>query len=118
MANNYTDTTRNLMLAALPGTLYMSLHDIDPGQVGNNEVAGTVRQSVTLQAASNGVRPVSESFVDIEVNNGETVEFIGVFTALTGGNFIASIEVQPTTFTQDSVYRISDISFDLNLTCA
>jgi len=118
MANNYTLSARNTMVAALPATLFIALHTQDPGQTGNFEVAGTTRQPVSLEIASNGERSVSESFVDIEVASGDVISYIGVFTAATGGTFIASVDVQEATFNQDSVYRVSDISFDLNLTVA
>lgn len=117
MANNYTLSARNLMIESLPDTLYMTVHDADPGQTGNFELAGITRQPVTLQIAANGERTVAETYVDIEVAIGQTVSYIGVFTAATGGTFIASVDVQDVNFTQNSVYRISDILFDLNLIC-
>ena len=118
MANNYTLGARNTMISALPSTLFIAVHSQDPGQTGNFEVSGTTRQPVSLEIAADGERSVSEDFVDIEVANGDIVSYIGVFTAATGGTFIASVVVQEATFNQNSVYRVSDISFDLNLTVA
>jgi len=121
MANNYTDYAKNLMLGQIPAQVFVSLHSSDPTDVGSNQVAGTSRPAINLNAASAGVRQAAESFVDITVPAGSDVAFIGLFDAVTAGNFIAFAAIldengQPTVinFSQELPFRVTDPSIDLN----
>jgi len=121
MANNYTDYMKNLMLEVVPSVLYISVHEVDPTGVGSNEVVGVDRVAVNFDAADAGVRLAQEAFVDLQIPSGSEIAFVGLFTALTAGNFVAYAPVldgagDPTTitFTQDLPFRVADVSLDLN----
>ena len=121
MANNYTDYSKNLMLGQIPTQLYVSLHSADPTDVGSNQVAGTTRPVINLNAATAGERQAQEAFVDITVPAGSDVAFIGLFDAASAGNFVAYAPIldesgQPTviSFSQELPFRVTDPSIDLN----
>lgn len=119
MANSYTNEARNIMLGALPATVYVSLHDADPGQTGSNELGASVgRKEVTLESATGGSRAASPSQVTFDLSAGTTVEFVGLWDAETGGNFLASTDVTPVTLDVDNSYRVANIAADLNLECS
>lgn len=119
MANSYTNEARNIMLGALPDTVYVSLHEADPGQTGSNELGSSVgRKSVTLDPATSGSRAASPTQVTFDLTAGTTVEFVGLWDAETGGNFLAYTGVTPVTLEVDNSYRVADIAADLNLECS
>lgn len=68
-------------------TVYLSLHNGDPGATGANEITGGsyIRQAITFAAASGGVIATSAdlTFLDMPA---DTVTHVGIFdSATTGG---------------------------------
>lgn len=116
--NDYTEDARNLMVDALPATVWISLHDADPGETGANEVAGVARQSTTLQAATGGVRIADPDQLTFDLTAGDTVAFVGLWDSQTGGVFLAGTAVDQVIFDADNSYRVTNISVDLNLDCS
>jgi hypothetical protein len=70
--------------------LYISLHTADPGGTGANELTGGspayARKAASWSAAVSGAKNLA-STLTFNVPAGSTVAFIGLWDALTGGNF-------------------------------
>ena len=95
-----SDSLRNAILehfyrgnsqTARGGTLYVSLHTADPGRTGANELTGSgyARQAVTFDPAVAGATDAVADAV-FPANSGGasyTVSHIGLYDALTAGNF-------------------------------
>jgi len=79
---------RNAALGGLAVT-HASLHSGHPGDAGANEISGGgyARVAVTFAAAAAGVRAQTGS-ADFAVPAGATVQYVGFWTALTGGTFL------------------------------
>ncbi len=93
-------------------TTFVSLHTGDPGTTGANEVSGGTyaRVAVTFGAQStiSGGRRISvASQVSVNVPAGTTVTFVGVFDAVTGGNFIAGLDSNDETFAAAGIANIT-----------
>lgn len=75
-----------------PANLYASCHTADPGETGASESAITRILMTGFTAASNTSPTVSNPGADVVFTNGTgssvTVTHIGVFDALTTGNFL------------------------------
>lgn len=84
------DAIFNATAFNLAGNPYISLHTGDPGTTGANEVAGGSYARVQVPfnaAASRSVKNTSSfSFTSMPA---ATITHIGVWSALSGGNFIA-----------------------------
>jgi hypothetical protein len=87
MENAVIDALRNTALQI--ATVYMSLHTADPGETGSNEVTGGsyARQAMALDAASGGAS-ANTAQEEIASMPACTVAAIGMWDALTNGNFI------------------------------
>ena len=87
--NLLLDQTLRASPTDLSASLYASLHDGYLGLTGANEVTGGTyaRVAMTFGAASGGSAD-SSSTPQLNVPAGTTVQFIGLWTALTGGTFI------------------------------
>lgn len=85
----FTDASRNLMIAA-EGTTHLSLHSAYSA-AGANELTGGspayARKAVAYAAASAGAKAQSAN-VTFDVPSGATAQFVGRWTALTGGTFL------------------------------
>jgi hypothetical protein len=73
------------------GTLYVSLHTADPGRTGASELSGSgyARQAVTFDPAAGGATDAVADVV-FPANSGGaayTVSHIGLWDAVTGGNY-------------------------------
>ena len=68
-------------------TVYLSLHTANPGQTGANEEAGGgyARVAVSWNAPASGVMTNSGT---ITVNNNGTATYVGLWDAVTSGNFL------------------------------
>ena len=83
----FTDTAKNAMLDnQLPsGSASLSLHSGDPGGTGANEISGGspayARKTVTLTAASGGVKTHSSGSQTFDVPAGATVAYVGVWVS-------------------------------------
>ena len=87
LRNALLNTLRNQSFSV--ATVYVSLHDDDPGDSGDNEITGGsyARQAVTLTQPSGGA---SESVADVEFTDlpAVTLTHVGLWDAATNGNFL------------------------------
>lgn len=81
---------KNLMLAALPSTVYAQLHTGDPGANGTLNVLSGGRVAVPLGAASSGVRPMTGGASTFSVGAGQTVTHVSYWDASSNGNLLAT----------------------------
>jgi len=69
--------------------VYVSLHDDDPGETGENEASGAsyARQAVTFAAASDGTS-TSDTVVEFSDMPAGTWTHVGLWDAASDGNFL------------------------------
>lgn len=107
---------KNKLLDALTTTVYASLHSANPGDSGTSELSGGspsyARKSVTLGAASGGVKAASTQPV-FDVPSGATVAWVGWWDALSGGNFLASYDVADEVYGAQGTYTLTAESFSI-----
>ncbi len=106
----FNNTAKNLMLDALTAVVdFLSLHSGDPGAGGSNELAGGspayARKAVTWNAASSG-SATGNSLPTFDVEGGDTVSYVGLFDAVTSGNFYGSANVTDEVFGAQGTYQI------------
>ena len=112
------DNAKNAMLDHLAGlALYLSAHSADPGTTGANELAGGTppyaRKSITWNTAASGALDSSNQPV-LDIESGDTVAWLGLFSALTAGTFYGSADVTDETFGAQGTYTCTD--FDISIT--
>lgn len=105
-----TNTTKNLMLDALGGSVnYFSLHTADPGATGTAEVSGApyTREEASWASASGGTVATNAN-VAFDVPGSTTITHLGYWTALTSGTFLGSraLDTQQT-FATAGTYTLS-----------
>ena len=92
--SGFTNAAKNQALNALNGVnptntwVWLSLHTADPGLTGASEVAtgsGYNRQQVTWAAAASAQMVGTQ--VTFNVPTGTTIQFWGIWTAVTSGTF-------------------------------
>lgn len=107
-----TTNTHNLMLDALPNTVYASAHSALPSEAGSNEISGGsyARKSFTLSAAVSANRDSSSQPV-MDIPAGTTITHIGYWTAATGGDFLGYKAISAETFSNAGTLTISDVDF-------
>lgn len=112
----YSTNAKNTMLNAL-SLAYVSLHTADPGDTGASEVSGGspayARKAITVGAASNGQRAASTQ-PTLDVPAGTTVRYVGYWTAVSGGTFLGSYDVQDEVFSVQGTYTITAATFSLS----
>lgn len=111
----YTVTGKNIMLDALT-VAYVSAHTADPGESGTSEVTGGTyaRKSITFSAASAGNLDSSNVPV-LDIPASTTVTHVGYWSAVTGGNFLASSGITNETYSNAGTLTVTDADLDLNL---
>ena len=112
------ETAKNLMLDALTAVaVYVSAHSADPGATGTNELAGGspayARKSITWNAASSANADSSNQPV-FDIEAGDTVAYVGLWSAVTAGTFYGSADVTDEAFGSQGTYTVTD--FDISLT--
>lgn len=110
------DAAKNVMLDALAAAaVFVSAHDADPSTTGANELSSSpyAREAITWNAAASGTLD-SLSQPMILVAGGDTVAYIGLWSAKTSGVFYGSADVTDETFTGDGSYTVTD--FDISIT--
>ena len=105
------NTAKNVMLDALAAVAgYASLHSADPGATGTNELAGGspayARIAVTWGSAASGVVSLSSS-PQFNVEGGDTVAYVGLWSAATAGTFYGSDAVTSETFAGQGTYTVT-----------
>lgn len=70
-------------------SVYMSLHSSNPGLNGSNELSGGgySRQEVTFGSVSSG-KVSNSAVIEFEDIPGQPVNYVGLWSASTGGNFL------------------------------
>ena len=111
----YTTAAKDIMLDALPGTMYASAHTAAPDGSGSNEVSGGTyaRESVTISASSSANRDSSTQPV-LEIPAGTTVTHVGFWTAASGGTFLGFKTITAETFSNAGTLTVSDADFSLS----
>lgn len=101
-------------LASLAG--YASLHSADPGTGGTNELSGGspayARKSLTWAAASSGSVAISNDPV-FDVEGGDTVSYVGLWSAATSGTFYGAANVTDETFGAQGTYTLTDFAVSI-----
>lgn len=113
----FTETYKNTMLAALPNTVYLSLHTATPSQGSPNEVTGGNpaygRVAATVGNASAGVRTMTGGPYQLNVPAGTTVTHVGMWTASTSGNLIDYFDNTNEVFAAQGKAEISSFTWTL-----
>lgn len=119
----YAASAKNYMLDQL-GTnkaLYASLHTANPGSTGTSEVTGGTpayaRQSLTWNSASAGSKTLSNTPL-FDVPAATTVTHVGLWDAVTTGNYVGYIDVTDEAFAAQGTYQITSGTIDLNATAS
>lgn len=102
---------RNHVLDSLPASSHVSAHVGPPGDTGANEVSGGIyaRQPITFSAAVNGERDSSNQ-PSIPIPGGTNgVDNVGVWDAVTGGNFLGYFSITPESFGSDGNLNVTDV---------
>lgn len=112
------DTAKNVMLDALTAVAtWAACHDADPGTTGTNELAGGTpayaRKAITWSAAS-GANADSSNTPVFDIEGGDTVAWVGWWSAVTAGVFYGSADVIDEVFGGQGTYTLTDA--DLSLT--
>lgn len=112
------DTAKNAMLDHLVSLIgYGSLHSADPGAGGANELAGGTpayaRIAAAWAAASGGSVALSGS-MQFDVEAGDTVAYVGLWSAITGGTFYGSDAVTNETFGGQGTYTVTSGSISVS----
>lgn len=98
-------------------TTYVSLHTGSPGTTGANEVAGGspayARKSISFSAASGGSKSSSSQPV-LDVPAGTTVTHLGLWDAVSSGNFLGYADVTDESFAGQGTYTVTSATVDLN----
>lgn len=104
------DALRDTLAAEYAATvLYASVHSADPGLDGSNEIAGVTREALTWNPGTPGQVVADQVIFDVPA--GETVNYVGLWSALAAGTFLESVAVQPTDFPEAGNFIIADLSY-------
>lgn len=110
----YTDPARDLMLTEL-GTVavYVSLHEAAPGTNGANELAGgdpAYGREVVSWGAAAGGEIAAANALDFNVPAGATIQYVGVWSAFSGGTFYGYDTVTTEEFANQGIYTVSSLT--------
>lgn len=112
------DNAKNAMLDHL-GTLitHASLHSADPGSTGTSELAGGspayARKAIGWAAAASSSMSKDGTSVVFDVEGGDTVAFVGFWSALSAGTFYGSADVTDETFGGQGTYTLTAATISL-----
>lgn len=114
----YSSYGKNSMLDHL-GTeaVFVSLHITDPGDTGTGEVTGGspayARKAMTWGAAAAGAMAHASAPV-FDVPAGTHVNYVGMWSAVSGGVFYGSDDVTEEIFAAQGTYTLTGLDIDLN----
>jgi len=112
----YSDAAKNVGLDAIGTTFkYLSAHTANPGSTGANECAGSTRALVTYASASGGSKAVTNAPAVAGIAITDAVQFLGLWSATSGGTYGGRIEVTPTSATGGSTWTYTAASGALDL---
>lgn len=114
--NKALDVLRNQTFTGI-ATTYASLHTADPGETGASEVTGGTpayaRKSTTWNASSGGT--IDNSNVPVfDVPAGTTVKYVGLWDAVTAGNFLGSDRIADEVYAAQGTFTLTDMNIHLN----
>ena len=116
LKNAWLNTLRNVSFSV--ATTYASLHSANPGNTGASELSGGspayARKAVAWNAATGGAMDDSTNGAVFDVPAGATVAFVGLWDALTNGNFLGYADVTDEAFAAQGTYTLTDADLDLN----
>lgn len=106
---------KNLALDALAAAVtHLGLHSGDPGSGGSNEIAGGspayARKAVTWGAASAGSVAMSGGSRVFDVEGGDTVSFIGLWSAISSGTCYGGADVTDEVFGGQGTYTLTALT--------
>jgi len=118
MAQEFTDFAKNFMLDALDtGVIYVSAHTATPGLTGANEVTGGTpayaRQLAGYNAASGGSMALTATET-LDIPSGVTVSFLGIFDAVTAGNFLGQVDIADEVFGSQGTLDVTALTLALD----
>lgn len=119
MPQELTTTMKNQLLDSTfaPASVYVSAHTASPGLTGANEVSGGApayaRKLLTYAAASGGTKATSAT-VTLDIPAATTVAFIGLFDAVSAGNFLAQDDITDEVFGSQGTLDVTAATLDLN----
>lgn len=114
----YSAQAKNLMLDAFgQQATFLSLHSGNPGSTGAGELVGGspayARKSAAWNPASAGAKTLSNA-PTFDVPPSTTVAFVGVWSAVTGGQFLGYIDTPDESYTLQGTYQVTSGVVDLN----
>ncbi len=118
---SFTDAGLDLMTVSYAGqTYYISLHTADPGATGVNEVAGgayargaALFDAVEAKAGSGRQVPLTAT-VPVTCPSGNIVTHVGLWDAVTAGNFIDGRDVTDVDFTVDGTLNVTGYTLEFD----
>lgn len=112
------DAGRNVMLNALGAVAtFMSAHSAFPATTGNELAGGTpayARKAIAWDAAAAGSMDDDGSSVVLDIESGDTVAALGLFSAVTAGTLYGGADVTDEVFGAQGTYTLT--SFTLSVT--
>lgn len=112
------DTAKNLMLDALGAVAtFASAHGSNPGTTGTGELAGGApayaRKAIAWNAAAAGSMSKTGASVVFDIEGGDTVAFIGYWSAVTAGTFYGYADVTDEVFGGQGTYTLTAATISL-----
>jgi hypothetical protein len=111
VASSLNDNSRDIALDAIgTAAAYASVHNADPSTNGANEISGGspayARKSIAFDSASGSSMAVTSDVV-FDIPAGETVAFIGLWSASTAGTFYGAFDVTDEAFAGQGQYTFT-----------
>lgn len=119
MAAGFSTGAINAMLDHL-GTLatFASAHSGDPGDTGTVEIAGGTpayaRKAITWGSAAAKSKAAVATFPVFDVEGGDTVSFVGLWSAVTAGTFYGSADVTDEVFGGQGTYTVTAFTISIS----
>lgn len=103
---------KNVALDALAAAIdYIGLHSGDPGSGGSSELSGGspayARKAVTWGSAAAGVVALTGTPYVFDVEGGDTVSFIGFWSAVSAGTCYGGADVTDEAFGAQGTYSLT-----------
>lgn len=107
-----THAAKNIGLDAIAAVIgFISLHDGDPSTTGANELSGGTpayaRKAATWDAAASGSVAIGDAVGPFDVPAGTSVQYVGFWSAATGGTFYGSDQVTTEVFGSQGTYTLT-----------
>lgn len=112
------DAAKNVMLDALGAVVsHVSLHSADPGASGTDELAGGSpaysREAIAWASAASGSMSKTASDPVFDVEGGDTVSYVGFWSASTAGTFYGSANVTDEVYGGQGTYTLTAATISL-----